>query len=379
MRLRRRNLRNGLVAVGCLVAVASPAGSVVEGPGGQARIAAAFALLAFGSALHFWSKGCLEQNQRLVTNGPYRFTRNPFYLANGLIDLGLCALIGRVWVVLPYALLWWLAYRDTILREETRLEALFPGEFERYVAAVPRLIPTGRSLPRSEAAGQFTLANPALAQGSEYARIAGVWVAAATIGAWAWIRGNRLGIFAAPNTAAFGWVALVPVAWVLKLAIGEVFRDPGTALLPFHAEPARRRVVTFALVAGLYAAARIVDPPPHSTTASIAFVLMIGALALLPTANALPRRRGFLHLGLAAAIAVFSLSRGVLWIASVPLLWVGFAALDDRATVRRSGASEIEGEGAGRADRKLWPAFPAIAGGALASLLLVAAARFVAS
>lgn len=367
MRIRRRNLRKGLVAVGCLVAGISPVGLV-----------AGAVLLAFGSALHFWSKGCLEQNQRLVTTGPYRFTRNPFYLANALIDLGLCGVIGRWWVAAPYAALWWLAYRDTILREEARLAALFPGDFERYVAVVPRMIPNGRSLPRSEAAGHFTLVNPALAHGSEYARIAGIWVAAATIVAWAWIRGQGLEIFAAENTAGLGWVAVVPVAWVLKLAIAEVFRSPETALLPFAGEPARRRVVTFALVAGLYAAARVVDPSPHSLTASIAFVLMVGALAVLPTANGSPRRRGFLHAGLAVAIAVFAASRGLLWIASVPLLWVGLAGLDDGATARLGEAAELGGAEAAGGKRDLWSAFPAIAVGSIATLGLLAAARFIA-
>ncbi|MBK7948436.1 MAG: isoprenylcysteine carboxylmethyltransferase family protein [Deltaproteobacteria bacterium] len=190
MRIRRRRLRDALVAVGCVVAVVDPCGE----PAGRVRFAAAIVLLLLGSLLHFWSKGCLEQNQRLVTAGPYRFTRNPFYLANGLIDVGLCALIGRVWVAVPFLVLWWLAYRDTIQVEEERLATLFPEAFARYAAAVPRLVPTGRALPRGEAVGSFTLGNPALAAGSEYARILGVWVAAATIVAWDWVRGMVFGL-----------------------------------------------------------------------------------------------------------------------------------------------------------------------------------------
>lgn len=196
------------------------------------RLAVALLLLAAGSALHLWSKGCLEQNQRLVTAGPYRFTRNPFYLANLLVDLALCALIGRVWVALPYLLLWWLAYRETIAREEERLAALFPAEVARYFAAVPRLIPNGRTLPRAESVGRFTFGNPALSQGSEYARLLGFQVAAATIAAAAWLRGMGLTAFSDEHAVGLALVLLVPVAWVAKLALAEVCRRPETVLMP---------------------------------------------------------------------------------------------------------------------------------------------------
>ncbi len=365
MRVRRRNLRNGLVAVGCLVASVEPVG-----------LASGIALLAAGSALHFWSKGCLEQNQKLVTSGPYRFSRNPFYLANLLIDLGLCCVIGRIWIAVPYVVLWWLAYRETIRLEEARLEALFPGVFERYVAAVPRLIPTGCSWPRSAAAGGFALANPALAQGSEYARIVGVWVAAATIIAWDWIRARGLEVFAAENTAGLGLVALVPVAWVLKLALAEMFRNPETALLPMSDAPARRRLVTVALVTLLYLTARSIDPSPRSLSGSIAFALMFAAIVVLPYAQERLWLRGLLQTTLALSIAVFAASHGVLWCASLPLLWVGLESLDDLAEGRHR--RRIPSEPGQVVERKLWPAFRPVAIGGSAVLLLVVLMRAVA-
>ena len=103
MRIRRRSLRKGLVAVGCLVGqVSFPAAAL----GGVS--------IGLGAALHLWSKGCLEQNRRLTRAGPYRFTRNPFYLANGLVDLGLCWVIGSPWLAMIYWPIWWLSYRETI-------------------------------------------------------------------------------------------------------------------------------------------------------------------------------------------------------------------------------------------------------------------------
>lgn len=358
MRVRRRSLRKALVAIGCLV-------GAVELPG----LIAGALLLAAGSALHLWSKGCLEQNQRLVTSGPYRFSRNPFYLANLLIDLGICCVIGRIWIAVPFLVLWWLAYRETIRLEEVRLAALFPAEFERYAAAVPRLIPTGRSLPREESTGGFTLANPALAQGSEYARIVGVWLAAAAIVASEWIRARGLEVFAVENTAGLGLLALLPVAWVVKLALAELFRRPETALLPFADEPTKRRVVTFALVAALYLAARYADPSRHSMIASAAFMLMVAALAVLPHARDSHVRSALLHAGLALALSVFAASRDLLWCASLPLLWALLAALDDFARARSADLAADGGE------RRLWSSFAPIAIGASTALIVIGALR----
>ncbi len=356
MRVRRRNLRNGLVLVGCLVADVAPAG-----------LAAGGVLLAVGSALHLWAKGCLEQNQRLVTTGPYRFSRNPFYLANLLIDLGLCCLVGRVWVAVPYVVLWTLAYRETIRREEARLAVLFPAAFERYVAAVPRLIPTGRSLPRAEAIGRFSLANPALTQGSEYARILGVWIAAATIVAWDWIRAQGLSIFAPEQTAGLGLVALVPVAWIAKLALAELFRRPQTALLPFPADPARRRPLTFGLVVAVWFLVSMSGPGPTSLATaapspalgSIALGVALAALLALPLVRESPGARGLVHVALAAAVAVFAASRGALWLASGTILWVVLAALDDAALARLAAGKATRIIPPGK--RRVWPAFRPIA------------------
>jgi len=134
--------------VGCLI-----------GTPGFATAAAGGALITFGCILHLWSKGCLEQNRRLITAGPYRFSRNPFYLANLFIDLGTCFVIGQIWVGIIYLVLWALAYRDTIEGEEAKLAALFPGQFERYVSFVPRLFPNGGVFPAADVTGHFSFRN----------------------------------------------------------------------------------------------------------------------------------------------------------------------------------------------------------------------------
>lgn len=76
----------------------------------------------------------------LVTDGPYRYRRNPIYLADMLILLGLAELTGNLWLVLltPVfgALVTWLA----ILPEERHLESRFGQAYRDYKAHTRRLV-----------------------------------------------------------------------------------------------------------------------------------------------------------------------------------------------------------------------------------------------
>lgn len=207
-------------------------------------------LLLGGSALHLWSKGCLEQNLRLTSAGPYRWTRNPFYLANLSIDLGLCFVIGRGWVAVLFLPVWWFSYRETISREEARLLELFPETYPDYLGAVPRLVPSGRRLPRERMEGHFSWHNAALARGSEFARLLGVWLAPGMIWVAELIRRERMAIFDEANSTTLGLLAVLLCGWIIKLALAETFRRPETSLLPFASRPILRHAVGVVLLAG---------------------------------------------------------------------------------------------------------------------------------
>lgn len=239
MRIRRRSLRKLLIAAGCVVGIVDFPAAMLGG-----------LLLFAGSALHFWSKGCLEQNRRLTTTGPYRWTRNPFYLANLLIDLGLCFVIGLWWIAVLFLALWWMSYRETIAREEARLLTLFPNEFPDYLNSVPMLIPSGRRFPRDRAEGRFSWNNDALVQGSEYARLLGVWLAPGMIWTCELFRREGMAVFDESNSLLLGLCTVLFCAWVVKLALAETFRRPETALLPFASRPVLRHGITVLLLAG---------------------------------------------------------------------------------------------------------------------------------
>jgi len=76
----------------------------------------------------------------LVTNGPYRFTRNPMYLSLVLLYVGLALRSDLFWVLAlaPIAIV--LVQYLAIVREEQYLERKFGQEYLIYKARVRRWV-----------------------------------------------------------------------------------------------------------------------------------------------------------------------------------------------------------------------------------------------
>jgi protein-S-isoprenylcysteine O-methyltransferase Ste14 len=76
----------------------------------------------------------------IATEGPFRYTRNPAYLAMTMIYTGIAGLANALWAILllPVALL--VIQRGVIEREEHYLERKFGEEYLRYKARVRRWI-----------------------------------------------------------------------------------------------------------------------------------------------------------------------------------------------------------------------------------------------
>jgi hypothetical protein len=79
----------------------------------------------------------------LVADGPYRFVRNPLYLANVLMALSLGAMMSRTGCVAAVVVMLLFCYR-LIRREESEFLATHGGAYERYCKMVPRLWPSLR-------------------------------------------------------------------------------------------------------------------------------------------------------------------------------------------------------------------------------------------
>ena len=81
-----------------------------------------------------------ERSARLVTWGPYRFTRNPMYVGLSLAYIGESALLGQLWPLLLLPLV--VAYVNWVVipLEEATLRDVFGAEYEQYRARVRRWI-----------------------------------------------------------------------------------------------------------------------------------------------------------------------------------------------------------------------------------------------
>ncbi|MBB5065054.1 isoprenylcysteine carboxylmethyltransferase family protein [Granulicella mallensis] len=86
----------------------------------------------------------------MLTDGPYRRTRNPLYLGTLLHTIGLAILMPPSGAIFAIVLIWVFQIR-LALAEEPFLAAQFGQPYLNYAAAVPRFLPY--PTPRAEAAG----------------------------------------------------------------------------------------------------------------------------------------------------------------------------------------------------------------------------------
>jgi len=110
-------------------------------------------VVTMGACIRSWAESYLHSSivhdaalyaEHLVADGPYRRVRNPLYLGNLFLAVGLGFFASRSGFLVICLGMLLFVYR-LILREETTL-LLSQGEsYRRYVAAVPRLFPSLRA------------------------------------------------------------------------------------------------------------------------------------------------------------------------------------------------------------------------------------------
>jgi protein-S-isoprenylcysteine O-methyltransferase Ste14 len=92
---------------------------------------------------------------RLVRGGIYGLTRNPMYLGNSLIAIGVTMLMGSplgYLIVIPFFLF---VYQAIIAAEEAYLRNKFGAEYEDYEANVNRIVPSLSRIKESFAGMRF--------------------------------------------------------------------------------------------------------------------------------------------------------------------------------------------------------------------------------
>jgi protein-S-isoprenylcysteine O-methyltransferase Ste14 len=73
-----------------------------------------------------------------VTDGPYRFTRNPMYVSLVALYAGVTLLVNSWWPALLLPLVLLAVYHTIIAREERYLSGAFPAEYADYRRRVRR-------------------------------------------------------------------------------------------------------------------------------------------------------------------------------------------------------------------------------------------------
>jgi hypothetical protein len=96
----------------------------------------------FGELLQLWCFSSLDKNKNLTNRGPYAFTRNPMYIGRFFVLFGFLLLIGDIWVIVIYSILYYFYVINRIKREEARLRSLFKESYENYCRQVNRFLPS---------------------------------------------------------------------------------------------------------------------------------------------------------------------------------------------------------------------------------------------
>ena len=105
-------------------------------------------LISGSLGLMVWADGTFKRWQTavnpdyptttLVQNGPYRFSRNPMYLAFVLIQLGIALVVSSWWLFITLLPAWLILRWGVITREEQYLAKIFGQEYLDYRTAVRR-------------------------------------------------------------------------------------------------------------------------------------------------------------------------------------------------------------------------------------------------
>jgi protein-S-isoprenylcysteine O-methyltransferase Ste14 len=145
---------------GVLVAPAIIAATVAawESPPAIAHLVTGAAVLLVGWSGRIWAQRHLgyrlrHHRKRLTTCGPYRWVRNPIYIANTLVVTGTTLATGDYWLAAAAVLLCCIVYSLTVHWEERALARWYGDRYVEYARVTPRWIP---STPASPAVASCT-------------------------------------------------------------------------------------------------------------------------------------------------------------------------------------------------------------------------------
>jgi protein-S-isoprenylcysteine O-methyltransferase Ste14 len=196
-----------------------------RGPASPLWLVCGLGLCVAGQALRAWVLGLVQdgtsgQNEKLIAvtlnvNGPYALTRNPLYLGNLGICVGLCVIAHDVGLLLLVTALFALQYWFIIAAEEGFLRGRFGGLYDEYCARVPRFWPRVIRTPAERWNWPRIVRkehNPCAA-----------WLALAVVLLWLDHRAQPRPYFVALGVIAFAW--LLAKGWKHHWLSGNFLED----------------------------------------------------------------------------------------------------------------------------------------------------------
>jgi protein-S-isoprenylcysteine O-methyltransferase Ste14 len=137
-----------LLVLGFILGLLVDRHSIVEQVPRQLRRALGLVVIVTGGALSIRASVALRAahtpitpraaTPAIVTSGPFRWTRNPDYLGQSLMYVGVSMLAGRRGPLLVFPVLAALVQQTVVEREESYLRHRFGDTYRHYQARVPR-------------------------------------------------------------------------------------------------------------------------------------------------------------------------------------------------------------------------------------------------
>ena len=113
-----------------------------------------FAILIPGILIRLWATkhigrrmSWIKKDKKLVKTGPYAMARNPLYVGNLMIVVGLSIFSELAWFLPLVFSYFFILYHLVILHEERKLSERWGEEYSAYLKAVPRWIPKIKHVP----------------------------------------------------------------------------------------------------------------------------------------------------------------------------------------------------------------------------------------
>lgn len=139
------------------------------------------AVMFLGLVVRFWASGYISKSRILTTSGPYAYTRNPLYLGNFLLGLGVVAVANNGILMVYYLAAFFVLYAGTIKEEQESLQGKFGESYLAYIKEVPAFFPWIRPYAARDGKS-FSIAQSF--RNGEFIRISGFMLLAVFLFLW---------------------------------------------------------------------------------------------------------------------------------------------------------------------------------------------------